>query len=159
MDIKKPGPVKAHSFLKLNPVCKKELQSTLRDKVAEDKNDNVKFASNWLGSTHFYCLILLLSCVLMLSYFLILSHSLIIVSFLLPYSIRATKANLHIPFLAPAPSRRRSRSDCCLETGKCSRWPFYPPTHAYVDAVLSWRWHRHWTWHHNYCSWCIDAAL
>lgn len=35
MDIKKPGPVKAHSFLKLNPVCKKELQSALRDKVTE----------------------------------------------------------------------------------------------------------------------------
>lgn len=35
MDIKKPGPVKAHNFLKLNPVCGKKI--IVLDEVMEMK--------------------------------------------------------------------------------------------------------------------------
>lgn len=42
MDIKKPGPVKAHSFLKLNPCCKKI--SDYIKKQSYKNNNNTKFA-------------------------------------------------------------------------------------------------------------------
>lgn len=161
MDIKKPGPVKAHSFLKLKLVCKK-LQSINRQSHRdENKNNNVKFAGDWLGRKHaflFYTLIILCPDWLIRS-----SHFLIMyLTFLLPCSIThgiTLKGNLRFQFLAPAPSHQQSRSDGCWETGRCSQWPFLSPTHAYADAALLWRWHCHWAWHHNSCAWCINAAL